>query len=196
MKSAFSLLVLIATIGLAHAGGFGGPPPFTNGSPLSTGVDGTYQASARGSNLSGVISFTYSGGVQTNGAWVVFYEGQVFFGPDTVAINDGSIAGVLETSFATPVGSVNSTATNNGAGISSSSSTTVVFQTGVSGYFNADLDNNSPTGSFSGNGELAAVAETVKTSTTTDGGVTVTNDSTTTETIKAKFKVKGVRATT
>ena len=66
MKAAFSLLVLVATIGLARAGSFAGPPPFTNGSPLQSGTDGTYQAVASGTNLTGVFSFVISGGIQTS----------------------------------------------------------------------------------------------------------------------------------
>lgn len=48
----------------AFAGSLGGPAPFQNGSPLSSGTDGTYNASIRGSNLSGVFRFTISGGSQ------------------------------------------------------------------------------------------------------------------------------------
>jgi len=222
MKSAFSLLVLIATIGLAHAGGFGGPPPFTNGSPLTTGVAGTYQASARGSNLSGVISFTYSGGVQTNGSWVVFYEGQVYSGGNTVAINDGSIAGVLETATQTPVDrtfndgstteytvttfSGSTTSTTNFTGFEGGGTTTAAL-VNPSGYFNATLDNNSPTGSFNGKGELSTVIQIDDGESTFDFTVTplplgsITESSqtnagdTTTQTVNAPFKVKGVRAT-
>lgn len=199
MKTAYSLLVLIATIGFAHAGGFGGPPPFTNGSPLQSGVDGTYQASVRGNNLSGVIRFAYSSGVQTtsffSNIWVIFYEGQVFSGDTTVAINDGDISGVLETSFTTPFDRTSSTSTSDtAAGTASSSSTTVDFLGGPSGFFTASLDNNSPTGAFSGKGELAVVADVTTETIVTDAAGTVTNTTVNTEIIKANFKVKGVRS--
>ena len=81
MKAAFSLLVLVATISLARAGSFAGPPPFTNGSPLQSGTDGTYQAVASGTNLTGVFSFVISGGIQTSdsnaviNSWVFFIDG-------------------------------------------------------------------------------------------------------------------------
>ena len=84
MKAALSLLVLIATINLARASA--GPPPFTNGSPLTTGTDGTYQAVAEGVNLTGVFSFVIRGGLQTSdqsttiNGWVFFVDGNIFQG--------------------------------------------------------------------------------------------------------------------
>jgi hypothetical protein len=63
MKIAASLLILIAFVAYVQASA--GPPPFTNGSPLVSGVDGSYQATARGKNLTGVFRFTYANGVQT-----------------------------------------------------------------------------------------------------------------------------------
>jgi len=114
MKTVFALLSLIATIGIANAGGFGGPPPFTNGSPLISGVDGSYQATARGSNLVGVFRFTYANGRQvslTNSSTVVTtnsvltdpYNDYVFFvggvsyrGLVQANINQANIDGVLD----------------------------------------------------------------------------------------------------
>ncbi len=257
MKTTFSLLFLIASITFAKASA--GPPPFTNGSPLISGVDGSYQASVRGSNLSGVIRFAYSGGVQTTSftgnRWVIFYQGQVFSGLTTAAINDGDISGVLETANSisalgessssdsssndtantgtssivstgslAPFGSITTTGTTAATSSSTSTGSTITsFVTAPAGFFNAELDNNSPTGSFSGKGELAAISETVDSSTTTDsstfsgestsstepappGGSSTsstsnTSDSSTNPTstqeeiIRANFKVKGVRAT-
>jgi hypothetical protein len=63
MKIATSFLVLIVAI--AHSQASAGPP-FTKGSPLVSGVDGSYQATARGKNLLGVFRFTYPNGVQTS----------------------------------------------------------------------------------------------------------------------------------
>jgi hypothetical protein len=91
MKAALSLLCLIATMNFAFA--FAGPPPFTNGSPLITGTDGTYQATASGVNLTGVFSFVISGGLQTStsssviNSWVFFVDGQVVQGPVVAAID-------------------------------------------------------------------------------------------------------------
>ena len=64
MKIPAALLILIVASEYLHASA--GPPPFTNGSPLVSGVDGSYQATARGRNLTGVFRFTYSGGRQTS----------------------------------------------------------------------------------------------------------------------------------
>jgi hypothetical protein len=62
MKIAAAFLVFLAAALNVHASA--GPPPFTNGSPLITGVDGSYQATARGKNLTGVFRFTYVNGSQ------------------------------------------------------------------------------------------------------------------------------------
>ena len=64
MKIAASFLVF--PTGIVHVYASTGPPPFTNGSPLVSGVDGFYQATARGRNLTGVFRFTYANGVQTS----------------------------------------------------------------------------------------------------------------------------------
>jgi hypothetical protein len=53
MKIAASFLVFLT--GIVHVYASAGPPPFTNGSPLVSGVDGSYQATARGRNLTGVF---------------------------------------------------------------------------------------------------------------------------------------------
>ena len=64
MKIAASFLVFLT--GIVHVYASAGPPPFTNGSPLVSGVDGSYQATARGRNLTGVFRFTYANVVQTS----------------------------------------------------------------------------------------------------------------------------------
>ncbi|MCX7712199.1 MAG: hypothetical protein N2035_00810 [Chthoniobacterales bacterium] len=51
----------------AYAGSLGGPAPFRNGSPISTGTDGTYNAAFRGQNLSGIFRFSIQEGSQTGG---------------------------------------------------------------------------------------------------------------------------------
>ena len=101
MKAALSLLVLVATINLARAGEFAGPPPFTNDSPLQSGTDGTYQAIVSGTNITGVFSFVISGGLQTSdqsatiNSWVFFVDGNIFQGSVTAAISRGKVAGIL-----------------------------------------------------------------------------------------------------
>ncbi len=112
MKFAAASLVLLLAALSAHAGV--GPPPFTNGSPLVSGVDGSYQATARGCNLTGVFRFTYANGSQTSNPqlptgdavpnlltdpyndYVFFVEGLVYRGLVQANINVGSIAGVFD----------------------------------------------------------------------------------------------------
>ena len=112
MKIPAALLILILASDYLHASA--GPPPFTNGSPLVSGVDGSYQATARGRNLTGVFRFTYSSGRQTSNPqlptgstvaslltdpyndYVFFVEGIVYRGLVQANINVNSIAGVLD----------------------------------------------------------------------------------------------------
>jgi hypothetical protein len=112
MKNAASFLVFLT--GIVHVYPSAGPPPFTNGSPLVSGVDGSYQATARGRNLTGVFRFTYANGVQTSSPqlptgntvsnlltdpyndYVFFVEGKVYRGLVQANVNVGSVAGVLD----------------------------------------------------------------------------------------------------
>jgi hypothetical protein len=112
MKIAASFLVFFT--GIVHVYASAGPPPFTNGSPLVSGVDGSYQATARGKNLTGVFRFTYANGVQTSSPqlptgntvanlltdpyndYVFFVEGKVYRGLVQANVNVGSVAGVLD----------------------------------------------------------------------------------------------------
>src|SRR5262245_47854324 len=112
MRILASLLLLICSVATMLASA--GAPPFTNGSPLVSGVDGSYQATARGKNLLGVFRFTYSTGVQTSSPrlptgnsvpnlltdpyndYVFFVEGKTFRGLVQANINISSIAGVLD----------------------------------------------------------------------------------------------------
>jgi len=156
MKTALSLLVLIATVGFAHAGGFGGPPPFTNGSPLITGVDGSYQATARGTNLVGVFRFTYSGGIQTTNPslsltslltdpyndYVFFVEGWTYRGLVQANIDAASIAGVLDNGAA----NVLNAAINGSVGLG--------IQSFLAGNFHGNLETNSANANFYGSGTV------------------------------------------
>jgi len=93
-------VALVFTTISAQAGGFGGPPPFTNDSPLTTGVDGSYQASARASNLTGVIRFAYANGNQTavvaRNRYIFFINGDTFTGAVSANINGAKLSGILE----------------------------------------------------------------------------------------------------
>jgi hypothetical protein len=163
MKTVFSLLAVFATIGFAQAGGFGGPPPFTNGSPLISGVDGSYQATARATNLTGVFRFTYSGGRQTSSPqlptgdtvtnlitdpyndYVFFVEGLAYRGLVQANVNTSQVAGVFDNGSANvPVWGGEA----NGLGILSF----------LSGYFSGKMDQQSPYAAFSGEGEVVVNA--------------------------------------
>ena len=183
MKTPLTILAVLSIVAPLHAGSFGGPPPFTNGSPLPSGTDGSYQASIRGKNLSGVVKFAQSNGTQsaTGNTYAVFFQGLVYTGNTDVSIMNSKISGVLLTS-----GSV----TGNSA----------------RGFFNANLDRDSPYGSFKGKGELTtnngSIATTIASiSTVTVNGVNTTTTTTTTtqdpvNEINTGFKIKGARTNT
>lgn len=182
MKYLLCLSGFLVSAALAQAGGFGGPPPFTNGSPLISGVDGSYQATARGKNLTGVIRFSYSGGVQTDditaNSYAFFVQGQTFISDVQANIADGAIGGVLDN------------ADSNGIS--------------MSGFFTGKLDLNSPVGYFDGGGAVQLIigstgTETVVETITTSGGTTTTTTVTSSSVDlinggKFDFKFKGVRS--
>lgn len=169
MKRSFAFLLLAFAAATAHAGSFGGPPPFTNGSPLTTGIDGSYQASARGKNLSGVIRFAISGGVQTFGtsslstdvtqrggnSWAIFYQGRLYKGLTEAEISDTSISGVLSASVITPT-AINNLQTSSGISISTGTfpQEALIQGQNLSGAFTASLNQKSPTGAFKGSGQV------------------------------------------
>lgn len=142
MKSLAASLALFLAAATVHAGGFGGPPPFTNGSPLPDGVDGSYQASATAPNTTGIIRFKYMNGVQTTNvkenSYVFFVEGLTFTGNNSVAIRSGKISGVFEIG-ALPTPSPSSLANMT-----------------LSGHFTAKANQNSPIYYFTGQGEIRA----------------------------------------
>lgn len=156
MKYLLCLSGLLVSAAFAQAGGFGGPPPFTNGSPLISGVDGSYQASARGSNLSGVFRFTYSGGRQTSDPqiggvpglmtdpyndYVFFVEGIVYRGLVQANINESNLAGVFDNGAA----NIPNYEGGTGSGI----------LTFLSGFFEGTIDLDAPDAYFKGDGEVA-----------------------------------------
>jgi hypothetical protein len=152
MKAALRLLILLASINLASAGDFAGPPPFTNDSPLQSGTDGTYQAIASGVNLTGVFSFVIEGGIQTSGqtatlnSWVFFVDGNIFQGSVTAAISRGKIAGVLN-------GGVTTLSFERGEALTLPSAFVIPGNT-ASGEFNGSFQVNSPLAVFEGKGSL------------------------------------------
>lgn len=68
MKISLTVFLLSTALAAsAFAGSLGGPAPFRNSSPLATGTDGTYNASFRGTNLSGIFRFSIQEGGQIGG---------------------------------------------------------------------------------------------------------------------------------
>jgi hypothetical protein len=155
MKAALSLLILVATIKLACAGDFAGPPPFTNESPLVSGTDGTYQAVAEGVNLTGVFSFVIRGGIQTSdqspiiNGWVFFVDGNIFQGSVVAAISEDDVAGVLNGETTTSRGLP--TDTN---GIVTLPTAFIVPGDIASGEFSGSIGLNLPLAEFEGKGTL------------------------------------------
>jgi hypothetical protein len=152
MKAALSLLVLIATINLARASA--GPPPFTNGSPLQSGTDGTYQAVAEGVNLTGVFSFAIRSGLQTSdqsttiNGWTFFVDGNIFTGSVTAAISEDDVLGILngeQTSTSIPTGS---------NGIVTLPTAFIIQGNIASGQFSGGISLNNPLAVFEGTGTL------------------------------------------
>ncbi len=140
MKRSIALLLLAFTAASAHAGSFFGPPPFTNGSPLTTGVSGTYQASARGKGISGIIRFSYAtnGNPSTSGLndYIFFVDGTIVTGSTEASIMTNSIAGILNTPSTPTV------------------PPTMGYFDSLGGSFTANIDTLSPTYNFKGNGVL------------------------------------------
>jgi hypothetical protein len=154
MKAAFSLLVLVATINLARAGSFAGPPPFTNGSPLQSGTDGTYQAVAEGVNLTGVFSFVIRGGLQTSdqsatiNGWVFFLDGNILQGSVVAAISEDDVVGILN--------GVGTTATipTDTNGTVTLPTAIIIPSTTANGEFSGSISLNNPLAVFEGTGTL------------------------------------------
>ena len=165
------LLCSLLAFGIASsaiAGSFGGPPPFTNLSPLQSGIDGSYQAIARGSNLTGIIRFAYQNGVQSPlasaNAFVFFVNGVVTTGACTAAINGKELAGILGgVELPAPVGIPGNQA---------------------SGTFSGKLDLEDRMSYFSGNGQIIGAGEETLTIPGTDIPAMIPG---------VKFKFEGVR---
>ena len=100
MKRSIALLMLAFTAATAHAGSFGGPTSLN--SSLDTTAEGTYQATVRARNLSGILRFAYNSNnnpvnTSTNpSAYVFFIDGMLVAGTVDAAIMSSKIAGILE----------------------------------------------------------------------------------------------------
>ncbi len=162
-RSIVSLLALFA-VATAQAGSFG-PPPFTNGSPLTTGVTGTYQASARGNGVSGIIRFSYNsnGNPSTAGFndYMFFVDGTVVRGVAEVAIMDTTLAGILNTPTSLPF-----------------EPPTLGYFDSLGGAFSGKFNTKSPYYSFKGKGDLQVY--------TSEGGAPISGS-------LRNFRISGMR---
>jgi hypothetical protein len=144
---AFSLL---ATAAASFAGSFGGPGPWSDQSPLQSGIDGSYQATARGLNLTGVFRFAYENNVQSPVAsanqYSFFVDGQVVTGGVVAAINGKNLAGVLGgQDFSVP--------TNNN-GSTELPLVFIVRGNRANGNFNGQMNLEDPMSAFNGKGKI------------------------------------------
>jgi hypothetical protein len=144
-------LAILAAAAASHAGSFGGPPPFTNLSPLQSGIDGSYQATCRGDNLVGVLRFAYANGVQsgisTANTYSIFIEGQVVTGGVTASITGKELAGVL--------GGQDFTVPTSDSGTSELPLVFIVRGNRANGQFTGNLDLEDRQCAFSGKGEIS-----------------------------------------
>jgi hypothetical protein len=213
LKKMKLLALLLASASLfplaANAGNMFGPAPFRNGSPLVSGVDGSYQATARAENVTGVFRFAYSGGSQTadtrKNSWVFFVNGRIQRGSVDANINGSSVVGVLD-----------STAVLASTNASGGTSLPLIFSSGGSsssaGTFSGKLNLNDSAGAFNGSGtllpsppstnELTIVAEAAIFNTagdivgTTVQSTTITNTNAGGMIPPVFYKFRGVRTST
>jgi len=200
-RSFFALLATFAAVS-AHAGSFGGPPPFSNGSPLVTGVDGSYQASARATNVSGIIRFQYASGVQTSSTsqnnWIFFINGQIQRGSTVANIDSNKVDGVMD--------SLSAGSSTNSNGTIALPVVLLNANNAASGYFRGKMSLN---GDFNGSGQLQAspastnqiiaISQIDAAAAFNPGAIVVTNASYTNAAgtlSNTPFKFRGVRATT
>ena len=170
------LLCSLLAFGIASsaiAGSFGGPPPFTNLSPLESGNDGSYQAIARGTNLTGIIRFAYQNGVQSPiaaaNAYVFFVNGVVTTGSSTVAINGKELAGIL--------GGQDFTIPTDDEGTVILPALFVIRGNRASGKFTGKMDLEDRMSYFSGNGEIIGAGEETVTFIGISEGVAIRTES-------------------
>ena len=135
-----TLALFALTLSTASAGSLFGPPPFTNGSPLPTGVQGSYQASAVGQGITGIIRFSYNaqGNPNTTGLnnFIFFINGTIVTGQTQASIMTDKTYGILITQAVVLPPNL------------------AAF-TSTGGSFNAKINTKSPNYSFQGNGVLA-----------------------------------------
>lgn len=147
-------LLTILTSSMAFAGGFGGPGPFRNNSPLPTGTDGRYQAVAKATNLTGIFGFEIRNGVQSTAAnfnrWVFFVDGQVISGNTVANVSQGKVNGILDSEGAGGI-------PTNDDGTVDLPVVTVIPGNSAAGSFSGSMSMNSSMASFSGNGLVQGI---------------------------------------
>lgn len=164
MKRTFSFLVAVFATATLQAGSFGGPPPFTNGSPLTTGVQGTYQASARGNGVSGIIRFSYNsdGNPSSTGFndYIFFVNGTIVSGSTQAAIMGSKLSGILNSPNVPTV------------------PPTMGYFDSLGGSFSGNFNTKSAYYSFKGKGDLQTYVS--------EGGAPISA-------VEKKFKISGMR---
>jgi hypothetical protein len=154
MKIFFLPVLIILSSITANAGNMFGPAPFRNGSPLPTGNDGTYQATARAENVTGIFRFAFSGGSQTanpgQNNWIFFINGQIQRGTVIANLSTSSLNGIFD-SASSVSSSTNSTI--------SLPYITINQNNNSSGTFSGKLQQNSPNGAFNGDGFLEGLPD-------------------------------------
>lgn len=148
-------LAALATLGTAatsQAGSFGGPGPFSNLSPLTSGIDGSYQATARGENLTGIIRFAYQNGVQTQipgaNTYVFFVNGNVVSGNVSASITGKDLAGIL--------GGQDFQVPTDDQGSVQLPAVIVVRGSRANGFFEGGLDLEDRLSAFGGDGQITS----------------------------------------
>lgn len=137
MKRSFVALLAVFASVSAHAGSFGGPTSLE--SSTNTSAEGTYQATARGKSISGIIRFAYdeNGNQSATSNLVVFFvDGIIATGTADVAMMGKKIAGVITS---------NTTSTAN----------PTIEQINITGgTFSANINSNTASYAFKGQGNL------------------------------------------
>lgn len=173
-KSVFLLLTFILSTLVAHAGNMFGPGAFRNGSPLVTGVDGTYQATARAQNVTGIFRFAYSGGSQTTAesqnSWIFFVNGRIARGSVVANINESKIDGILDRT-AEQTRSTNA----NTRQLTLPYFAITAISDSASGSFSGKLQLKNPSGAFSGSGTLLPSPASTNNISTITANVTILN---------------------
>jgi hypothetical protein len=209
MKTFFLLSIsFVLAVFDSYAGNFG-PAPFRKGSPLVSGNDGTYQATARAENVTGLFRFAYSGGSQTSfpaqNSWIFFINGQIQKGTVVANLQDSSLKGIFDSS---------STSTSSSNGTISLPYIIINQNNNSSGTFSGKLQEKSPNGAFNGEGVIQGLQNTLgevfiiaEQSVSTGAGATARTSTSITATTtpyiltggnisQTSFKFRGVRTST